>query len=136
METNLKYKVFEGSGYFVEPKLLTNITQEKRELWIECMNSGHYSNGIDVSKFLKEDLSINLEKLELAVTLAVTALEANSPDEDITLNLINLNEYYRLRGIEGNLGKEREERTFLLGFISSLAGEASNRDTLIVKFAK
>lgn len=134
MDTNINYKVFEGDGFFVDVNLLDGLNHEERQVWIEAMNSGHYANGIDVSKFLREDLSINLEKLELATTLAVKALEFNSPKEDITLNLINLQKYYDIRGITGNEKQEREERTFLLGFVSAIASEASVRDTLVVKF--
>src|SRR5512147_3252716 len=107
METNIDYKVFEGGGYPVDENLLENITEEQRQLFIECMKSGHYIDGIDISRFLREDLSINLEKLELAVILAVTALESNSPQEDVTLKLRNLQEYYSLRGISGDLEQER-----------------------------
>jgi hypothetical protein len=134
METNINYKVFEGSGFPVNEALLDNITEEQRQLFREAMISGHYVDGIDVAKFLREDLTINLEKLELATILTVTALESNSPDDDVTLNLTNLDEYYHKRNVKNDEKKEREERTFLLSFVSSVASEASTRDTLIVKF--
>ncbi len=134
METNIKYKVFEPAGFPVESRLLENITEHDRVLVREMMESGHYVDGIDVSLFLNEDLSINLEKLELAVTLAVKTLEANSPDDDITLKLRNLDTYYENRNIRGMDKQEREERTFLLGYISAVAAEASVRDTLEVKY--
>ena len=134
METKINYKVFEGEGFPVDESLLDNITEEQRQLFREAMYSGYYVDGIDVSKFLREDLTINLEKLELATTLAVTALESNSPEEDVTLKLRNLDEYYEIRNIKGQEKKEREERTFLLAFISSTASEASTRDTLVIKF--
>lgn len=136
MEQKIRYEVFEGEGFPVEAGMTENITFEQRKLLKEMMQSGHYQDGIMVHKFLREDLSINLEKLELAVTLVVTSLEANSPNEDVTLNLRGLDEYYAQRGIAGNEKKEREERTFLLGFISSVASEASVRDTLLVKYVK
>jgi hypothetical protein len=135
MNSNIKYQVFEGEGFPLVESLLENITHEQRQLLKEMMLSGHFiKDGLDVSRFLKEDLSINLEKLELATTLTVIAMEANSPEDDVTLNLYNLETYYETRGISGKEKKEREERTFLLGFISSVAAEASKRDTLVVKF--
>ena len=134
METNVNYKVFEGEGFPVEDRLLENTTYEQRQLVEEMMKSGYYIDGLDVSRFLRDDLTINLERLELAVTLAVEALEANAGDEDATLKLRNLDEYYSIRQIAGNPAKEREERTFLLGFISSVAAEASTRDTLQIKY--
>lgn len=131
---NVNDVVFISEGFPVETRLLNNITEEKRKLVRQMMESGHYIDGLDVSRFLNEDLSINLEKLELAVILAVTALEANSPDDDVTLKLRNLDEYYNLRGIKGMEKNEREERTFLLGFISSIASETSTKDTLEIKY--
>lgn len=134
MDTNVDYKVFEGEEGEENHNLLDGLNFDERAVWSEAMKSGHYIDGIVVPKFLEADLTINLEKLELAVTLAVKALEANSPSDDITLNLRGLKEYYELRGISGNESKEREERTFILGFVSSIASEASERDTLIVKY--
>lgn len=134
METNVNYKVFEGKGFPVDEALLGNITTAHKELVIELMESGYYIDGLDIPRFLREDLSINLEKLELATSIAVIALEANSPDADVTLKLRNLDEYYTLRGIKGNAAKEREERTFILGYVSAVASEASVRDTLEIKY--
>jgi hypothetical protein len=135
MDTRINYEVFDGEENFpVDESLLDNITEEQRQLLREMMQSGYYIDGLDVSRFLREDLTINLEKLELATTLAVTALEANSPEEDVTLKLRGLDVYYEDRGITGDESREREERTFLLTFISSIASEASKNDTLIVKY--
>lgn len=134
MESKVDYKVFEGEGFPADEALLENITENNRQLFREAMESGYYIDGIDVARFLREDLSINLEKLELCTSLAVTSLEANSPSEDITLKLRNLEEYYHLRGITGDEKQQREERTFILTFVSSIASEASVRDTLVVKF--
>ena len=133
MESSIKFLVFEGEGGEVDPNLLENITFEQRQLVEEMMRSGYYQDGIWINKYLEQDLTINLEKLELAVNLAVLALEANS-EEDITLKLRGLDQYYKFRGIEGNEKQQREERTFILGFASSIAAEASERDTLEVKF--
>lgn len=135
MEANVEYIVFEGKGFPVDESLLENITEEHRILVREMMQSGFLTDkGIDVSRFLREDKTINLELLELAVTLTVLAKEANSTDDDITLNLWALDIYYEFRGISGNEDKKREERTFLLGFVSATASEASSRDTLVVKY--
>lgn len=133
METVVNYLAFEGDGGEVDPNLLENITYEQRKLVEEMMRSGYYQDGIWIDKCLEQDLTINLEKLELAVSLSVMALEANSQD-DITLKLRGLDQYYKFRGIEGNEKQEREERTFILGFVTSIAAEASERDTLEVKF--
>lgn len=138
MNENIEYKVFEGTPdeSLVDTSLLNNMTFEDQVLLREMMETGHFvDGGIFLPKFLREDLSINLEKFELAITLIVSAMEANS-QEDITLLLKGLDEYYTIRGIKGNGKQEREERTFILGFASSVAGEASNKDTLVVKYVQ
>lgn len=135
MDTNLEFLVFEGEGGAIDEKLLDNLTVEDSKLVKEMMVSSHYNDGIVIPRFLREDLTINLEKLELAVSLAVKALEANS-STDITLNLVGLQEYFFLRGILGDDEKERQERTFILGFVSAIASEASLRDTLVVKYVQ
>ncbi len=134
MDTEVKYLVFEGEGFPVEQSMLDNVPYEQRDLVRELMESGYYIDGLDIPRFLREDLTINLEKLELATTLAVIALEANSPVEDVTLKLRNLDDYFTTRGVNGIEFREREEKTFILGFVSSAAAEASTRDTLVVKF--
>jgi hypothetical protein len=135
VDTNVNYDVF-GRGFEpVDDSLLENITEEQRQQARAMMLSGHYQCGIYLPMFVREDLTINLEKLEFAVTLAVTMLEANIED-DITLQLRGLEDYYILRKVDKNKKQEREERTFLLGFISSVASEASKRDTLEVKYVR
>jgi hypothetical protein len=62
-------------------------------------------------------------------------LEANSKT-DVTLKLRGLDEYYKLRGIEGKPSIKRQERTFILGLVSALASEASYNDTLEIKYVK
>ena len=133
VETNIKTSVFGDGAFQPDESLLENITEEQRQLARSMMTSGHYNDGIYLPKFLRDDLAINLEKLELAVTLSMIMLEANSED-DVTLKLKGLQEYYLIRGIFGNEQQERTERTFILGFISSIASEASKRDTLEVKY--
>lgn len=136
METNITTIVFEGEGFPVDESLLINLNPEFVELVKEMMYSGHYQNGLDVSKFLREDLSINLDKLSLACALSTIALESKNAEEDSTLNLIGLDKYFEIRGILGNERQMREERTFLIGFISAEAMEASRNDTLVVKYVQ
>jgi hypothetical protein len=135
INTDINYEVF-GMGEFpVDETLLNNLTFDQIRLAKEMMSSGVYGNGLYIWRFLNTDLTINLEKLEFAVTLAVTMLEANT-DGDATLNLRGLDDYYKIRNIEENEKQQREERTFLLGFISAIAAEASKRDTLEVKYVR
>lgn len=135
IDTSINYVVFEPGDYPVDESLLNNLTTLQINQAKAMMSSGTYLDGLYVWRFLNTDLTINLEKLEFAVTLAVNMLEANSED-DVTLRLRGLEDYYKVRGIAGNPQREREERTFLLGFITSVASEASKRDTLEVKYAR
>lgn len=137
VDTSISFEVFgRGAGdYPVDESLLENITELERKQARDMMSSGHYIDGLYIWQFLNADLTINLEKLEFAVSLAVRMLEANSED-DVTLKLRGLDDYYEVRGISENEKQQREERTFLLGFISAVASEASRRDTLEVKYVK
>lgn len=135
VDTDINFSVFGEGDFPIEDGLLNRLTENQRNLAIEMMKSGHYTDGLYIPIFLRDDRTINLEKLELAVTLSVVMLET-SQDGDATLKLRGLKDYYNLRGITGNEKLERQERTFLLGFVSSVASEASRNDTLIVKYVE
>lgn len=133
MLVNMDYVVFEGEGFPVDDPLTKNLKEDEAKLAKQMMASGHYQNGLDVSKFLDPDLSVDISRLALATILAVRMLESSS-DNDVTLNVINLDKYFEARGIAGDEKQEREEKIFLMTFISGEAMEASNCDTLVVKF--
>ncbi len=133
--TDINFSVFGHGDFPVEEGLLDGLTENQRNLAREMMQSGHYVGGIYIPAFLDREKTIQLEKLELAVTLAVKMLESSSK-EDATLLLRGLDDYYIQRGIKGNAKLERQERTFVLGFISSVASEASERDTLVIKYSE
>ena len=135
VDTNINFEVFGEGDFLIDDTLLENITELQRQHARAMMCSGFYQDGLNVSRFLNNDLTINLEKLEFAVTLAVTMLENNSED-DVTLKLIGLDDYYSKRNIAEDEKQKREERTFLLGFITSVASEASTKDTLEVKYVR
>lgn len=135
IDTNINYDIFGEGDLPVDEFLLNNITEVQRQQARAMMKAGYYQDGIFVDKFVREDLSINLERLEFAVTLSIIMLEANS-DDDVTIKLRGLDKYYETRGIAGMKIREREERTFLLGFITSVASEASKKDTLEVKYVR
>jgi len=135
INTDIKHNVFGDGEFPVDESILDNITEEQRQLVRGMMKSGYYRDGIHLSSFLREDLTINLELLELAVTLSIIASEANS-DLDVTLKLRGLEEYYQKRGVLGNPKQENEERIFMLGFVTAIAAEASKNDTLEVKYVK
>lgn len=93
--------------------------------------------GVDVSTVLFEDLSIDLEKLAYVVTELVKALEAEADEHDVTVNLYGLDKYFELRNVPPeDEAQKREEKAFLLSFASAIAMEASERDTIVVKFTQ
>jgi ribonucleoside-diphosphate reductase alpha chain len=95
---------------------------------------------LDISKFLYDDNTINLELLELAVRLSVlfmdNVISKNSyPTKEITewsennhaigLGIMGLADYYMKRGIAYGSEKALEELSFILGFIKNIAEDES-----------
>jgi hypothetical protein len=74
-------------------------------------------DGIDISKFLREDLSINLELLEVAISLIV--------DTRPNFYIYGIDEYYKIRKIEDNKTSLIEETTFIAKYIESVVEELS-----------
>lgn len=135
ISTDISYSVFGDGDFPVDETLLDNLTYNERGLAREMMSSGFYQNGLIIYKFLRQDNSINLELLELATTISVKMLEGNSK-LDVTLNLRGLEFYNLARGISDSEKQMREERIFILGFVSAIAAEASRNDTLNVAYVK
>lgn len=133
MEVGINYIVFEGNGFPMDESLINNLGEDETKLVKEMMVSGYYQDGLDISKFLESDLTVAISKLALATTLAVHMLEANS-NQDITLFVRNLEEYFKLRNVNDDEKQKREEKLFLMTFITREALEASKCDTLVVKF--
>jgi hypothetical protein len=132
MDINMDFDLFAGDGFEVQQELLSNLPSTEQYLLTGMMTSGHYTEtGLNMSKFLRDDLSIDLEKLELAVATLVHAMEINLED-DATLNICGMDGYYSLRGIVDNEKQIKEEKSFILAFISRVAMNESVRDTIHV----
>lgn len=97
---------------------------------------------IDISKFLNEDKTINLELLELSVRLSVrfldSVIDVNSFPTDgiremavkcrqIGVGIMGLADYYLERGVSYGSEKALEELSFIMGFINSIAEDESIR---------
>jgi ribonucleoside-diphosphate reductase alpha chain len=95
---------------------------------------------LDISKFLRDDNSINVEMLELAVRLSVRFLDdvvsvSSYPTNDIArwseenrpigLGIMGLADYYLLRGVAYGSRQANEELAFILSFIRTIATEES-----------
>ena len=70
-------------------------------------------NKVDISSFLRGDLSLNLELLEVAIEFILEKYNS--------ITITNINSYYAVRGIHGDDSQAKEEKNFILSFISSLA---------------
>lgn len=108
-----------------EPRaVFTDIFDEDTNILLSEMFWGGWFNGstLFIEKFLKEDLSINLEKLELAVTLAIRWIETNTKfDDPLSLYIGGLNRYFNIRGIQENFSQKKEEFYFIRGFVKAIA---------------
>ncbi len=89
----------------------TDLEKELRE------SKALLDDGIDISKFLREDLSINLELLEVAISLLVNTKEI--------FHVGGIEDYYKLRKIENNIIARIEESKFIYKFIETVANEFS-----------
>ena len=111
-----------------------------------CGEQGLPLNGVcnlgslDITKFLNDDKSINLEPLELAVRLSIKFLDnvvsKNSyPTPEITkwsddnraigLGIMGLADSYMLRGVAYGSKRALEELSFILSFIKNIAEDES-----------
>lgn len=108
-----------------EPRaIFTDIFDEDTNILLSEMFWGGWFNGstLFIEKFLKEDLSINLEKLELAVTLAIRWIETTTKfDDPLSLYIGGLNRYFNIRGIQENFSQKKEEFYFIRGFVKAIA---------------
>lgn len=91
-------------------------------------------NELNIVRFLDEDNTIDLEKLELAVILAISYLE-NSVKiyEPIYINIGNMEEYIDKRKLD-SIERITEESSFILGFCQAIADENKINQNVIVRF--
>ena len=83
-------------------------------------------SGISPSLFLRDDLSLNLELMELALAYVVEF-------SNIVL-IYDLDLYYKLRGIELDAKRRGEEGRFILGFCNAISNEHSERGPILVSY--
>ena len=96
--------------------------------FIKEMFWGGYFDGdsLHVHMFLRDDFSINLEKLEVAVIAAVGYLEGAVPfDDPITLYIADFHLYCSVRGILHKPKNVKEEFYVLRGIIGAVANNES-----------
>jgi hypothetical protein len=102
----------------------------------QFLSSSYYENNqLNINRFLDEDRTIDLEKLELAIILLIEHLEKSVKiNFPIYVNLGNMNEYVVARGIEDDIEKITEESKFIIGFCQSIATENEIDNKIIVRF--
>lgn len=89
----------------------TDLEKELRE------SKATLDDGIDISKFLREDLSINLELLEIAISLIINNLS--------DIYIYGLGDYFKFRNIEDKDDKKMEEIVFISNYITKVSNELS-----------
>ena len=116
----------------IKPGTRIQVDNYEYALLLECTAN----NGIIISRFLDENKMIDLEKLELAVTLFVPKLEfSDNFKVPIYLFIRDLDGYFETRGITPDRqDRIKEESTFILGFCQAVADEASYKRKIIVEY--
>lgn len=123
METTLNEIIFDGG----------NDSDDVLEQFIT--SNYHENNQLNVAKFLDEDRTIDLEKLELGIILIIEYLENSVKIETpIYINLGNMQEYFSLRHITDRVDRITEECQFILGFCQAIADEYKMDREIIVRF--
>lgn len=101
----------------------------------QFISSLYYENNqLNVNRFLDEDKTIDIEKLELAIILLIDHLENSVENKNpIYINLGNMDEYIAGRGLT-DMDKIIEESSFILGFCQAVATENELDNEVIVRF--
>src|SRR5689334_21066937 len=117
---------------------LDEVAISREQLIENLIKSDSYEmGGLCIDKFLDEDMTIDLEKLELAISLLIEYLEISVKSENpIYVILRNMDLYFMRRKLSPEkLDQIIEESSFILGFCQSIADEESLSKKVIIKFA-
>lgn len=124
MKTSINYEVFEHEESDENlPSYLYPVSDDMQKIARE-MVLGKYAEGnlIHIEKFLREDLSINLEQLEIAIILTTKWVEANTPfDDPLYIYIAGLEKYYEVRGIQDKPINKKEEYYVIRGIVEGVA---------------
>lgn len=91
---------------------------------------------INIGSFLDVDRTINLEKLELAISLLISYLEKSVKSENpIYVYLGDMDTYFNARNINiNNIERITEEAQFIIGFCQAIADEESVENKFVFQF--
>lgn len=118
-------------------ELIFENSNGSQDVMEQFLSSYYYQdNCLMIDKFLdKEDNTLDLEKLELAIILLIEHLEIFIKDsEPIYINIGNMETYVQMRNIVNNLERIAEESSFILGYSQSIADENKINRDIIVRF--
>lgn len=113
------------------------LSEHSKDITQQFLESGYFENStLKMDRFLDADKTIDLEKLELAIILAIGHLEKSVKIENaIYVFLGNMGEYFTRRGIDlKDIEQITEECSFILGFCQAIADEESNDKEVFVLF--
>jgi len=117
----------------------SNVPEIHKEIMLEFLQSGYFfDRTLNIDRFLDVDSTIDLEKLELALTLISEYLEFSvKSKEPIYVFLGNMNSYFLRRGIsDKDLDRVIEESSFILGFCQSIIDNESDNKKFVFQFAR
>ncbi len=137
--TNIVFEPLDANLPKSFPELPPNLSEERKVVMWEFLDSGYlFDNHLYMDRFLGEDLTIDLEKLELGISLTVEYLEFSVKFKNpIYVFLGNMDRYFLRRGIKvTDLDRVIEESSFILGFCQAMFDEESKEKQFIVQFAR
>lgn len=122
MDSNFVEVIFEGGN-------------DSEDILEQFLSSNYYkNNSLDIVRFLDKDLTIDIEKLELAIILLIEHLENSvNLENPIYINLGNMKEYIALRELD-DMERITEECSFILGFSQAVADDNEINNKIIVRF--
>jgi hypothetical protein len=117
------------------PDVIFDGGEQYSDILEQFLVSGYYKdNQLNIDRFLDEDRTIDLEKLELAIILLMEYLENSIEEKNpIYINIGNMYEYVAMRNLI-DVDKIIEESTFILGFCQAIATENEINNKIIVRF--
>jgi len=139
VDTIINELIFEKSDN--SPKTETILPEElSYEPMAQFLHSGYFMrNALQIHRFLDEDKTIDIEKLELAIILLLEYMEfTDKTSEPIYIYLGAMDRYFQ-KGSITTLSDENtkiivEESSFILGFCTAIAEDNASSRGVVVQF--
>lgn len=131
MDTIVKNVIFNGEHTTEWDGIIgEQVTEQDKILIEEMIRSGHFNpdeSELSISKFLEEDRTINVTKLEIATRLIIRYQDSLNKELEIVVG--DVVEYCKIRGIELNSSNFREESTFIESIIRAVSEDELSEES-------